>query len=81
MQVIIKKWGNSPSVRIPASVMKDANLSVDDVVDVRAEHGRVVIEPVYPTEIDLHSLIAGITPENVHVEAHFGSLGLMGRAR
>lgn len=81
MQVIIKKWGNSPSIRIPASVMKDANLSVDDVVDVRAEHGRVIIEPVYPTEIDLHSLIAGITPENVHAQAHFGSLEVMGGVR
>lgn len=74
MQVIIKKWSNSPSVRIPAAVMKSANLSVDSVVDVRAENGRVVIDPVYPKqEVNLEALIAGITEENVHPEINFGS--------
>lgn len=73
MQVVIKKWGNSPSVRIPAAVMKSAKLTLDALVDVRAEDGRIVIEPVFPSEIDLNSLVAGITPENVHSEADFGA--------
>jgi antitoxin MazE len=73
VQVTIKKWGNSPSVRIPAAVMKLAKLSLDTLVDVRAENGRIVIEPVYPSEIDLDSLVAGITPENLHSEADFGA--------
>ncbi|MFS2161462.1 AbrB/MazE/SpoVT family DNA-binding domain-containing protein [Pseudomonas sp. Pseusp122] len=74
MQVTIKKWGNSPSVRIPAAVMKSANLSLDSVVDVRTENGRVVLEPVYPQqEVDLDALIAGITEENAHTEVSFGS--------
>lgn len=73
MQVTIKKWGNSPSVRIPASVMKSANLSVDSVVDVRSENGLVVLEPVQVKEIDLDALIAGITPENIHAEVNFES--------
>lgn len=71
MQVVIKKWGNSPSVRIPASVMKLAKLSVDSVVDVRAEKGRVVIEPIFPQEIDLDTLIAGINSTNLHTEVNF----------
>lgn len=73
MQVIIKKWGNSPSVRIPAAVMKLANLSLDSVVEVRAENGCVVIEPVFPQEIDLDTLVAGINPGNLHGEASFGA--------
>ncbi|MBF7142119.1 MULTISPECIES: AbrB/MazE/SpoVT family DNA-binding domain-containing protein [Pseudomonas] len=73
MHVLIKKWGNSPSVRIPAAVMKLAKLSLDTLVDVRAEGGRVVIEPVYPSEIDLDSLVAGITSDNMHSEADFGN--------
>lgn len=71
MQVTIKKWGNSPSVRIPAAVMKSAKLSLDSVVDVRVENGCVVIEPVYPQEIDLDTLVAGITPDNLHAEVDF----------
>ena len=50
MRVIIKKWGNSASVRIPVAIMQAANLSLDETVDVREEGGRIVIEPVYPGE-------------------------------
>ena len=76
MQVTIKKWGNSPSVRIPAAVMKLAKLSLDSVVDVRAENGCVVIEPIYLQVIDLDNLIAGITPGNLHAEVSFdGAVG------
>jgi antitoxin MazE len=45
MQVLIKKWGNSASVRIPAAVMAAASLSVDQAVEVREENGRIVIDP------------------------------------
>ncbi|MBI6621543.1 PbsX family transcriptional regulator [Pseudomonas corrugata] len=75
MQVTIKKWGNSPSLRIPVAVMKSANLSLDSVVDVRVENGCVVIEPVYQQEMGfgLEALIAGITPNNLHAEVSFDS--------
>ena len=53
MQVLVKKWGNSASVRIPAAVMEAAKLSVGQPVDIREEAGRVIIEPVRePDEID-----------------------------
>ncbi len=35
MQVLVEKWGNSASVRIPAAVMEAAQLSLDQAVDVR----------------------------------------------
>jgi antitoxin MazE len=74
MQVNIKKWGSSTYVRIPDAVMRSANLSLDSVVDLRIENGRIVLEPVFPQkEVDLESLTAGITEENVHTEVIFGS--------
>jgi antitoxin MazE len=72
MRVIVKKWGNSASVRIPAGVMEAARLSLDAPVDVREEGGRIVIEPIRSTEYDLAQLLAGITPENLHTEISFG---------
>ena len=72
MRVIVKKWGNSASVRIPAAIMKAASLSLDETVDVREEGGRIVIEPVRPREYDLAQLLVGITPENLHAEVSFG---------
>lgn len=73
MRVNVKKWGNSASVRIPAAIMEAAKLSLDDVVNVREEAGRIVIEPVRREEDDLRTLIAAITPENVHAEVSFGA--------
>lgn len=72
MRVIVKKWGNSASVRIPAAIMEAARVSLDETVDIREENGRIVIEPVRPSEYNLDSLLAGITPENLHAEADFG---------
>lgn len=73
MRVIVKKWGNSASVRIPAAVMQSARLHLDEAVDIREEGGRIVIEPVRPREYDLDQLLAGITSENQHTEADFGA--------
>jgi antitoxin MazE len=66
-------WGNSASVRIPASVLSAAKLHVDSQVDVREEAGRIVVEPIRDGADDLNSLIARITPDNVHSELGFGA--------
>lgn len=67
----VKKWGNSPAVRLPVAIMKAANLRLDQPVAVRAEEGRVIIEPANP-EYGLKDLLAGITPANLHSEMDFG---------
>ena len=68
---IIRKWGNSPAVRIPAALMEIANLALNQAIEVRAENGRVIIEPV-PETYSLDAMIAAITPENRHAEIDFG---------
>ena len=73
MRVLIKKWGNSASIRIPAAVMQASRLELDSAVDVREEGGRIVIEPIRANEYDLKRLLAGITPENLHTEIEFGA--------
>ncbi len=66
MRTVVKKWGNSASVRIPAAIMEAAHLDLDDAVDVREESGRIVIEPAQRKEYDLTELVKGITRENLH---------------
>jgi antitoxin MazE len=72
MRAVVKKWGNSASVRIPAGLLQAARLELDAVVEVREEGGRIVIEPIRPTEFDIDQLLAGITPKNLHAEVDFG---------
>ena len=73
MKASLKKWGNSAALRIPASVMQAMRLDLDDVVDIREEAGRIVIEPVRPKAYDLAELLRGITPKNRHDAVDFGS--------
>ena len=73
MEVILKKWGNSAAVRIPASVFEAAKLSLDQTVDVREENGRVVLEPVSKQNYDLDKMLAAITLENTHAPVDFGT--------
>lgn len=68
---IVKKWGNSPAVRLPAAIMEAAQLTLEQTVEVRAENGRIVIEPAVPV-YQLDDLLAGITVENRHDEQDFG---------
>jgi antitoxin MazE len=72
MKSTIKKWGNSAAIRIPAAVMKAVEFDLDEIVDVREEKGRIIIEPVRQKAYDLHALLKGITPKNQHQAADFG---------
>ena len=72
MQTIIKKWGNSPALRLNAAVMKSAQLNVDQLVSVKVQKGRIVIEPMAKQEYPLDELLSGITAKNLHGEVDFG---------
>ena len=73
MKVLVKKWGNSAAVRIPASVMEAAHLNLDQAVDVKEEHGRIVIEPERREIFSLEDLLDGITSANLHHSVDTGS--------
>lgn len=66
MKVLVKKWGNSAAVRIPAAIMEAAHLNLDQSVDVKEEHGRIVIEPDRSEVFSLDNLLRGITSANLH---------------
>ncbi|CAN5669129.1 type II toxin-antitoxin system antitoxin MazE [soil metagenome] len=72
MRVQIKKWGNSASVRIPASVMAAASLSMDQAVEVREEDGRVIIEPIQAPRYDLDQLLSGMAEDTFPEDVDFG---------
>ena len=73
MEGVVKKWGNSAAVRIPASVLAAAHLELDQTVDVREERGRIVIEPKRQKAFTLAELVDGITADNVHATIDTGA--------
>ncbi len=72
MKVTVRKWGNSAAVTIPASVMKAVQLDLNEVVEVRVETGRIVIEPVRQKTYVLDDLLKGINSKNRHEVIDFG---------
>lgn len=75
MRGVIKKWGNSAAVRLPATTMKTLKLELEDIVDIRIERQCIVIEPVRSQEYLLSQLLGAIKPKNVHAEIDFGIAG------
>lgn len=73
MEAVIRKWGNSPAVRVNAAAMKSAGFGVGQRVTVRASKGRIVIEPAERLELKLEDLVGAITRRNLHDEADFGA--------
>ncbi len=68
---VIRQWDDSPVVAIPAAVMEAAHFKLNQAVQVRAENGRIIVEPA-AQELTLDVLLAGITPENRHQEIDIG---------
>lgn len=68
---IVRKWGNSPAVRLPVAVMREAQIELDQPVEIHVENGRVILDPTHTGET-LDELLSGIHPDNLHDEVDFG---------
>ena len=73
MEAVIKKWGNSPALRLPVAALKEADFSVEQAVNITVSRGRIVIEPSNQVVYDLDQLLNGITPEKLHAETGTGA--------
>jgi antitoxin MazE len=72
MKMLVKKWGNSAAVRIPASVLAASSIALDQAVDIREEGGRIVIERIKADPYKLDALLDQMRPETFPEEADFG---------
>lgn len=72
MEAVIRKWGNSPALRLPNAVMKEAGYRLEQKVELIVSRGRIVIQPSEKVEYDLDALVGGITAGNAHKEISFG---------
>ena len=72
MDAVIRKWGNSPALRLPTAVLKAAGYQLEQKVELIVSRGRIVIQPSEKIEYDLNELINGINAKNSHGEVSFG---------
>jgi antitoxin MazE len=62
MQVLLSKWGNSLGLRLPKALTAEIGMSEGQKVEVRAEGGRIIVEPVRKT-LTLEQMMENVTPE------------------
>ena len=72
MEAVIRKWGNSPALRLPSAVLKEAGYTLEQKVELVVSRGRIVIQPSDKMAYHLDDLLAGITDANAHGEFSFG---------
>ncbi len=72
MQTVIRKWGNSPALRLPTRALKEAGYQIEQQVELIVSRGRIIIQPSKKLEYDLDALVSGINESNAHDEASFG---------
>ena len=73
MEAVIRKWGNSPALRLPTTVLKEAGYHIEQKVELLVSRGRIIIQPTDKVEYDLDALVSGMDADNAHDEVSFGS--------
>jgi antitoxin MazE len=73
MQTKIQKWGNSLALRIPKAFAAQMGMKSDTKVTIVLEEDHIAILKPDPPTVSLDSLLAGITPKNIHREVDTGA--------
>ena len=50
MEAVIRKWGNSPALRLTTTVLREAGYQLDQKVELIVTHGRIIIQPTKKVE-------------------------------
>lgn len=71
-KVQLVKWGNSHAVRLPKSVLQQAEIREGDELEVRVEKGRIALQPA-TLKLTLDDLVARINSRNRRDEQDWGN--------
>ena len=72
MEATIQQWGDSLALRIPETFVKQAKVKKGSRVQLVVKKGQMVVTPIQPEKLTLKSLLAKVTPENIHPETDWG---------
>lgn len=72
MLIKVQKWGNSLALRIPKSFAREARLELGADVNLTLKDGKLIIEPVPPSQYQLENLLSKVNEKNIHEEYSFG---------
>jgi antitoxin MazE len=70
METIVKKWGNSLSIRIPNTIVKEMSFEDGSIVEISTNHNEIIIKR--KQKIRLSDLLKNINKKNIHAETKAG---------
>lgn len=73
METTLRKWGNSPAVRLPVALLREADMAPEQKVSITVADGRIVIAPCSRVTYDLDALLDDITSHNRHAALDTGA--------
>lgn len=63
-----QKWGNSLAVRLPKGIAEECGIEAETPIEIVREDNLIIIKSARSAGLSLDSLLAGVTPENLHAE-------------
>lgn len=72
MKTVVEKLGNCLALRIPKAFERQAKVKKGSPVRVTVKKGRMIVTALETDEISLQTLLAKVTPENIHPETDWG---------
>jgi len=68
----VQKWGNSQGLRLAKQILKDADISVGDEVDLVAQKGQIVVKQASKNKFSLAELVSRMPRNYKACEESFG---------
>ncbi len=68
MKAEVKKWGNSPVIRIPKAVMQQCNLEVSSPINMEVKDNKLIIELDSSAEYSMDQLLQQCSPDKMELD-------------
>lgn len=77
MEAVIRKWGNSPALRLPKALLEQIGWSLEQKLEMVVEDGKLILQPATRVSYALDDLLGEMSEDNLHDEVSFG--GIVGK--
>jgi len=74
----VSAWGNSFGVRLPRSILTEADVKDNTTLDVRVENGSLILTPLKTKKKTLNQLLKNVRPlsdPDIQAWVHMKSVG------
>jgi antitoxin MazE len=74
MEGVIRKWGNSPALRLPKALLEQMGWGLEQKLDLVVADGKLILQPAARVSYALDDLLGEMSEDNLHDEVDFGGV-------